>query len=108
MIGVPKFQANLGADWQLPIPQNISLNGRVIYTGSSYANNSNTFKLKDWTRVDLGATYKMRMNQTPTAITFGVSNVFDKDYWASAAVNDYTYLSLGEPRTFKLSASFDF
>lgn len=108
VIGVPKFQANLGADWQLPIPQNISLNGRVIYTGSSYANNSNTFKLKDWTRVDLGATYKMRMNQTPTAITFGVSNVFDKDYWASAAVNDYTYLSLGEPRTFKLSASFDF
>ncbi|RKG35727.1 TonB-dependent receptor [Acinetobacter guerrae] len=108
VIGVPKFQANLGADWQLPIPQNISLNGRVIYTGSSYANNSNTFKLKDWTRVDLGATYKTLVNQTLTAITFGVSNVFDKDYWASAAVNDYTYLSLGEPRTFKLSASFDF
>ena len=35
-------------------------------------------------------------------------NLFDKEYWASASTNDYTYLTLAQPRTFTLSASFDF
>jgi iron complex outermembrane receptor protein len=25
-VGVPKFQANLGTNWKLPLPQDISLN----------------------------------------------------------------------------------
>ncbi|CAB1213781.1 TonB-dependent receptor [Acinetobacter bouvetii] len=108
VVGVPKFQANAEADWQLPIEQDISLNGRILYTGSSYANNANTLKLKDWTRVDIGANYKTQISQVPTTFNFSVTNVLDKDYWASASVNDYSYLTLSEPRTFKLSASFDF
>jgi Outer membrane receptor for ferrienterochelin and colicins len=65
-------------------------------------------KLKDWTRIDLGANYKTQIKNVPTSLNFSVTNVLDKDYWASASVNDYTYLSLSEPRTFKLSATFDF
>ncbi|UJA00880.1 TonB-dependent receptor [Acinetobacter johnsonii] len=107
-IGVPEFQANLEADWKLPVPQDVSINGRVVYTGSQYANNANTLKLNDWTRVDVGANYKTQINQVPTVINFGITNLFDKEYWASASVNDSTYLSLGQPRTFTLSASFDF
>lgn len=108
VIGVPEFQANVEADWQLPTEQDISVNGRVVYTGSTYANNANTLKLNDWTRVDVGANYKTQINTVPTTLNFSVTNVLDKDYWASASVNDYTYLSLSEPRTFKLSATFDF
>lgn len=108
VIGVPEFQANVEADWKLPTEQDISLNGRVVYTGSTYANNANTLKLNDWTRVDVGANYKTQINTVPTTLNFSVTNVMDKDYWASASVNDYTYLSLSEPRTFKLSATFDF
>lgn len=108
VIGVPEFQANVEADWKLPTEQDISLNGRVVYTGSTYANNANTLKLNDWTRVDVGANYKTQFNTVPTTLNFSVTNVMDKDYWASASVNDYTYLSISEPRTFKLSASFDF
>ena len=108
VIGVPEFQANVEADWKLPTEQDISLNGRVVYTGSTYANNANTLKLNDWTRVDVGANYKTQINTVPTTLNFSVTNVMDKDYWASASVNDYTYLSISEPRTFKLSASFDF
>ena len=79
-----------------------------MYTGSTYANNANTLKLNDWTRVDVGANYKTQINTVPTTLNFSVTNVMDKDYWASASVNDYTYLSISEPRTFKLSATFDF
>lgn len=108
VIGVPEFQANVEADWKLPIEQDVSVNGRVVYTGSTYANNANTLKLNDWTRVDLGASYKTQFKNVPTTLNFSVSNVFDKDYWASASVNDYSYLSLGDPRTFKIGATFDF
>lgn len=108
VIGVPKFQANLEADWKLPVEQDISVNGRVVYTGSTYADNANTLKINDWTRLDVGANYKTKINKVPTTFNFSVTNVLDKDYWASASVNDYTYLSLGDPRTFKLSATFDF
>ncbi|MNR85103.1 Ferrichrome receptor FcuA precursor [compost metagenome] len=108
VIGVPEFQANLEADWKLPVPQDVSINGRVVYTGSQYANNANTLKLNDWTRVDVGANYKTQINQVPTVINFGITNLFDKEYWVSASTNDYTYLTLVQPRTFTLSASFDF
>lgn len=108
VIGVPKFQANVEADWKLPVEHDISVNGRLVYTGSTYADNANTLKLNDWTRMDIGANYKTQINKVPTTFNFSVTNVLDKDYWASASVNDYTYLSLGDPRTFKLSATFDF
>ncbi|USA45223.1 TonB-dependent receptor [Acinetobacter sp. C26M] len=109
VIGVPQFQANLGADWQLPIEQDISVNGRVIYTGSSYANNANTLKVNDWTRFDLGASYKTQLNQVPTVFNLTINNVFDKNYWGSVGgYDDAGYLNAGQPRTFMMSASFDF
>ncbi|MGA6135955.1 TonB-dependent receptor [Acinetobacter dispersus] len=109
VIGVPEFQANLGADWQLPTEQDISVNGRIIYTGSSYANNANTLKVNDWTRIDLGASYKTQVNQIPTVLNLTINNVFDKNYWGSVGgYDDAGYLNAGQPRTFMLSASFDF
>ena len=109
VIGVPQFQANLGADWQLPTEQDISVNGRIIYTGSSYANNANTLKVNDWTRFDLGASYKTQLNQVPTVLNLTINNVFDKNYWGSVGgYDDSGYLNAGLPRTFMLSASFDF
>lgn len=83
VVGVPELQANLGADWKLPVTADISLNTNLIYTGSSYANKANTMKLDDWTRVDLGASYKTDLGQYPTTFNFSVQNVFDKNYWTS-------------------------
>ncbi|MBJ9984946.1 TonB-dependent receptor [Acinetobacter sp. S40] len=116
-VGVPKFQANLGADWKLPIAQDISLNAQLIYTGSTYASLDNNLKVNDWTTLDLGATYKTQIGQTPTTFNFSVNNVFDKDYWGAVGLYDNInstgntnngYLVAGQPRTFMLSASFDF
>ena len=73
VIGVPEFQANVEADWKLPVAQDVSINGRVVYTGSQYANNANTLKLNDWTRVDVGANYRTQINQVPTVINFGIT-----------------------------------
>lgn len=109
VIGVPKFQANLETTWQLPIPNDISVNGRIVYTGASYADNANKLKVPSWTRFDLGAIYKTHISNIPTKFNFTVNNVFNKDYWASVGgYENYGYLNAGAPRTFMLSASFDF
>ncbi|MFW1909110.1 TonB-dependent receptor [Acinetobacter ursingii] len=116
-VGVPKLQANLGADWKLPVAQDISLNAQLIYTGSTYASLDNNLKVKDWTTLDLGASYKTHLGQTPTTFNFAVNNVFDKNYWGSVGLYDNInstgntnngYIVAGQPRTFMLSASFDF
>ena len=116
-VGVAEFQANVGADWKLPTVQDVSLNAQVTYTGSTHASLDNKLKVGDWTTLDLGATYKTQLGQTPTTFNFRVNNVFDKNYWSSVGlfdnINSTTntnngYLVAGQPRTFMLSAAFDF
>jgi iron complex outermembrane receptor protein len=116
-VGVAEFQANVGADWKLPTVQDVSLNAQVTYTGSTYASLNNKLKVGDWTTLDLGATYKTQLGQTPTTFNFRVNNVFDKNYWSSVGLFDNInsssntengYLVAGQPRTFMLSAAFDF
>ena len=59
VIGVPRFQANLGAEWDIPGVQGLTLDGRVVYTGASYADDANTLKVPGWTRLDAGLRYMM-------------------------------------------------
>ncbi|MCU4412889.1 TonB-dependent receptor [Acinetobacter sp. WU_MDCI_Axc73] len=116
-VGVPDFQANLGAKWKLPIPQDVSLNTQLVYTGSTYASLDNKLKVGSWTTLDVGASYKTHLGQTLTTFNFAVNNVFNKNYWSSVGLYDNInstantnngYLVAGQPRTFLLSASFDF
>lgn len=59
------------------------MNGRVVYTGESYADNANTLEVADWAHFDVGATYKTDFGTTPTTFNFTIDNVLDKNYWAS-------------------------
>ncbi|KDB97117.1 ABC transporter, ATP-binding domain protein, partial [Bordetella bronchiseptica D993] len=57
VIGVPRFQANLGVEWDIPGVQGLTVDGRVVYTGSSYADAANTLEVPGWTRLDAGLRY---------------------------------------------------
>lgn len=108
-IGVPRTQLNLGADWDVPGVQGLSLNARTLYTSHQYADAANTQQLPSWTRVDLGANYATRFMDRDVTLRARVDNAFDRNYWASAGgYPGYGYLVLGAPRTFTLSASVDF
>src|SRR5581483_4803767 len=56
-VGVPELTVNLGAEWDTPFVRDLTLTGRVVYTGVQYVDPKNTLSLPDWTRVDLGARY---------------------------------------------------
>jgi iron complex outermembrane receptor protein len=104
-LGVPEWQANLGAEFDIQGIPGLTISGRAIYTGSAYNDVANTQKVPAWTRCDLGMRYDLKrtMNQ-PITLRAAIQNVMGKDYWIAAG----GYLTQGSPRTFLLSATVDF
>jgi iron complex outermembrane receptor protein len=109
VIGVPSTMANLGAEWDVPGVSGLSLNGRIVYTSSQYADAANNLEVPSWTRADIGARYLTTIANKLVTWRARVDNVTNRDYWAS--VGGYpgqSYLVLAAPRTFVLSASVEF
>src|SRR5262249_45169624 len=107
----PRVQVSLAGEWDTPFVDRLTLTGRVVYTGAQYIDTTTPRReLPDWTRVDLGARYVFRGSDTPTGkpiiVRFDVANVFDRNYIASGFAS--TAMSLGEPRTYRLSSTFQF
>ncbi|WP_326535900.1 TonB-dependent receptor [Pseudorhodoferax sp.] len=109
VIGVPRTQATLGTEWEVAGVRGLALDGRVVYTGASYANAANTLRVPGWTRVDVGARYLMEVQGRALTLRARVDNLFDRNYWASVGGSSGAgYLVVGGPRSFVLSASVDF
>ena len=108
-IGVPKFQGNLGLEYDVRALEGLTLESRITYTGSSYADSQNTLKVKGWTKVDVGARYIAMIGNTPITLRARIDNLANKKYWESVGgYPNYGYLVSGAPRTFSLNASIDF
>ncbi|WP_404821299.1 TonB-dependent siderophore receptor [Pseudomonas huaxiensis] len=105
--GVPRFQYNLGAEWDVPGIEGAAVSGRLLRTGGEYVNAANTLSIPAWTRVDLGARYGFKADDKYITLRANVENVANKAYWASASTAN-NYLTQGEPRTLKVSATVDF
>lgn len=103
--GVPFRTLNLGADWDTPWVQGLSLNGRVINTSSAYGNSENTFVVPGWTRYDIGARYRTQMDGRPLMLRAAIKNLSDKSYWMMSGNN---YATVSAPRTLVVSATVDF
>ncbi len=108
-IGVPKVQANVGGEWDVPGLNGLTLTSLVVHTGKQYANASNDLRLPSWTRVDLGARYRMTIEDRDVTLRAGLDNATGRDYWASTGgYPGSNYLVLGAPRTLSVSATVDF
>lgn len=109
VIGVPDFQANLNLEWDVRGLDGLTLEGRAVHTGSQPANGANTVELESWTRFDAGVRYAFEAGERPLTLRARVENLADEDQWV--AVGGYpgsNYLTLGAPRTFRLSVSTEF
>ncbi|MEH6664640.1 MAG: TonB-dependent siderophore receptor [Brevundimonas sp.] len=107
-IGVPEFQATLNAEWDVAAT-GLTLEGRVVHAGEQAVSADNTVMLEDWTRFDAGVRYAFEAGGKPVTLRARVENVADEDHWV--AVGGYpgaNYLTLGAPRTLRLSLSTDF
>ncbi|WP_110642804.1 TonB-dependent siderophore receptor [Salinicola sp. CPA57] len=106
--GVPEYRFVLGSEWDIPHVDRLTATGRVIHTGSQYADTANNLELDPWTRLDLGMRYTLPIGGADWVWRAGIDNVTDEDYWAGASTAFAGYLIQGEPRTFKLSATVEF
>lgn len=105
--GAPRAQANLGLEWDPGFVPNLTLFGRMIYTGSNYADAANLQKLKAWTTFDIGARYRIeRAGGKPIVLQANVTNLFNKAYWTTYPGFNLLYPS--EARMVSLSSSFEF
>lgn len=108
-IGVPKTQANLGGEWDVPGLGGLTLTSRVVYTSSQYTDLDNSREIPSWTRLDVGARYGMKLQERDVTLRARLDNVTGRDYWASTGgYANENYLVLGAPRTLTVSATVDF
>jgi iron complex outermembrane receptor protein len=108
-VGISRVNVNFGAEWDTPFVRDLTLTGRVIYTSDSYANDLNTQVIPGWTRVDIGARYTATSpwNGKPIVIRANIENLFDKGYY-NAYRTVSSAISIGAPRTYLLSTTFNF
>lgn len=106
--GVAKWSGVLGATYE-PNDQ-WALIGRLNWVGEAFIDNSNsptkTTRIPSYTVLDLGVNYKTTISDIPVTFTAMCYNALDKDYWMGRGSS--TTFGLSMPRTFMLSASFDF
>ncbi len=106
--GVPDFTLNMGAEWDTPFVEGMTLTLRSIYTADQYADAANRIEVPGWVRWDVGARYKVTVGSVTMTIRANIDNVFDKEYWSSAGSTYGGYVSIGAPRTYLLSITMDF
>ncbi|AJO78718.1 TonB-dependent receptor [Pseudomonas sp. MRSN 12121] len=106
----PKYNVNLGAEWDVPKVQGLTLTARGIYSSSQYLDQANSKEIDSWERFDLGARYAFKVDDKHVTLRANVENVLDKRYWSSAGASDDSEpgLTLATPRTLLLSATVGF
>lgn len=108
-IGTPEFQGNVNVEWDVPAATGLTLEGRIVHTGEQPANGANTVDLDAWTRFDAGLRYSRDMGGRPITLRARIENLADEDHWvAVGGFPGANYLTLGAPRTLRLSLSTDF
>ena len=105
---VPKFKSTAWLEYALPGVDGLKVNGVWQYAGRKAFDVDNRTFVPGYHTLDLGAAYETRMMGTGTTLRAGVQNVTDKFYWRDVTPALGGYLLPGAPRTFRVSAQFDF
>ncbi|MCK8122763.1 TonB-dependent receptor [Pseudoalteromonas sp. 2CM32C] len=99
----PKWSASLWTRYELN--DAIAFNAGAFYEGVRFADSANTITKDAYTRVDVGATYKLKVSKTDVNLRLNIENLFDEDYLAGGGTNNVT---IGEGTNVRLAAQFSF
>ena len=99
----PKWSASLWTRYELN--DAIAFNAGAFYEGERFADSANTITKDAYIRVDVGATYKLKVSKTDVNLRLNIENLFDEDYLAGGGTNNVT---IGEGTNVRLAAQFSF
>jgi iron complex outermembrane receptor protein len=105
---VPDLRSVVYLDYTVPQLSGLKLNGSWQYSGSKAFTLDNSVNVPSYHLFNLGASYATRIGGAATTLRFNVDNLFDKFYWRDASQSLGGYLFPGAPRTFRMTAQFDF
>lgn len=102
---VPEWQANLYADWKLPVEADLAVNGGVFIADSRFADEANSFEVDGWARVDVGARLGFNIGQARATARLIVENLLNGNYFTGTPYGTFQYAA---PRTLRVSLSGSF
>jgi iron complex outermembrane recepter protein len=105
---VPKLKTTLWADYAVAAVPGLKVSGQWQYAGKKSFDPQNTVEVPGYHVFGLGAAYGMKMGATNVTLRARVDNLTDKFYWRDVTQELGGYLLPGAPRTFRVSAQFDF
>ena len=104
--GVAKMQGKLGAEWDIHAGAGmVTLSANATAVSKQYLNQENNLSVPGHTIFDVGARYNAKVSGHPFTLRAEVKNLTNKAYWGMPRLSN---LSLGAPRTFLFSGSYDF
>ena len=107
-VGAPRWQGNLGVEWDTTFAPGLTLSGGVIASSSQYVNAANTQEIPGWGVFALGARYATQMAGRDLVLRLNVANLFDKRYYSGAFSDTTPIATLGQGRTVGVSATMEF
>lgn len=113
IVSVPKIQANLLFEYDVPRLPGLVLITNLHHTGKRAANQTNTQWVGAYSTFDIGTRYTHKVMGRNVVWRADLYNLTDRHYWASIFANsvDGSATSngayLGAPREFRASVSFD-
>ncbi|KPZ59778.1 TonB-dependent siderophore receptor [Pseudoalteromonas sp. P1-7a] len=99
----PKWSASLWTRYELN--DTIAFNAGAFYEGERFADSANTVVKDAYTRVDVGATYKLKVSKTDVNLRLNIENLLDENYLGGGGLNNVT---VGEGTNVRLAAQFSF
>lgn len=105
---VPEFRSTAWLEYAMPAVAGLKVDATWQYAGSKAFDPANHAIVPGYHVAALGASYALRVGGVATVLRARVDNVFDKFYWRDVTQSLGGYLLPGAPRTFRVSAQFDF
>jgi iron complex outermembrane receptor protein len=105
---VPNFKSTAWLEYAVPAVAGLKVNGDWQYAGRKAFDAENRVMVPGYHVFGLGASYALKMGATGVTLRARVDNVLDKFYWRDVTPALGGYLLAGAPRTFRVSAQFDF
>jgi iron complex outermembrane receptor protein len=102
-VDAPEWSASVWSRYEFT--ENFAINAGAFYQGERFADTDNTIVKDAYTRIDVGATYKIALQNTDINLRFNVQNLFDTDYLAGGGTSNVT---VGDGRSFRIAMQIAF
>ena len=105
---VPNFKASMVVEYAISQIKGLAVNANWQYASSKSFSPDNKVTVPSFYVLNFGTKYATQIAGTTATLRFNVDNARNSFYWRDVTQSLGGYLFPGAPRTYKISAQFDF